>query len=148
MPDGASELSQLAIDLGKVGRVASEHIGAAVSKAALGIKDDWNDLLAADAPSRFSHAKGTPIGDSVTYDLSTKGHLGMALSTAQLSFEAEIGPVVGRKRTMGPHAGWLESGSVDGVPQTKPGDNAAKANEQNFYDYLQTAASDALRDAL
>lgn len=140
----ASELHQLSIDLGKVGKEASGRIGAAVSKAALEIKDDWSGNLSADAGGRLS---GT--GRSVSYDLgSSTDAVAMALGRGNVTFTAEIGPEVGRKRTQGPMAGWFETGNVDGVPQTKPGDRAAKANEQNFYDYLQTAASDALRDAL
>lgn len=140
----ASELQKLAVDLGSISRHASGRIQGAVSKAALNIKDDWNKNLSADAPGSLS---GT--GQSVSYDLNVHANnLGMALTTTAVSFEAEIGPEVGRKRTQGPMAGWFETGAVDGVPQTKPGDRAAKANEKNFYDYLETAAADAIRDAL
>ena len=138
MPDGASELAQLANDLGKVSPRVVSNARKAVEVTARNIKDSWNQNLGGDAGNSLRHTSR-----SVDYDMtfaSTTMFGGLS------SIEAEIGPDLGR--VQGAMAGWFESGNVDGVPGTKPGESALKSNEADFLKGLEIAAADAVRDAL
>ena len=142
MAGEASELHKLATDLGRVSPAVIPNATKAVEVTARHIKDAWNKNLASGAGTSLRHTSR-----SVDYDMNT-GVGGFAAfgGVSRVSVEAEIGPNLGR--IQGSMAGWFESGNVDGVPATKPGDAALKANEADFYKGLELAAADALRDAL
>lgn len=136
MAGEASDLHDLVTDLGQVSPAVVRNAAKAVEVTARHIKDAWNTNL--HGGRRLRH-----VGRSVDYDM----HVGTTMMFGGLSsVEAEVGPNLGRLQ--GSMAGWFESGNVDGVPQTKPGDAALKANEADFYKGLEIAAADALRDAL
>lgn len=138
----ADELMELAADLGRVPPAMVREAQKSVEVTARKIKDDWNANLGSDSGNRLRHT-----GRSVDYDMSTGiGALAAIGGLGGVSIEAEIGPNLGR--TQGAMAGWYESGAVDGVPATKPGDGALKANVADFYNGLEIAAVNALKDAL
>lgn len=142
MPNGASELAQLANDLGKVSPRAVSNARKAVEVTARNIKDSWNQNLGGDAGNSLRHTSR-----SVDYDMKTGVGAFAALGVvSNVRIESEIGPNLGRPQ--GAMAGWFESGNVDGVPGTKPGESALKSNEADFLKGLELAAADALRDTL
>lgn len=135
------ELRELAADLGRVPPTMISRTRQALEVTARNIKDDWAYNLNQDSGNRL-----TGTGSSVDYDINTgAAPLGMA-AMGGVTVEAEIGPNLGKGR--GPMAGWFESGNVDGVPRTEPGDKALKGNVTDFYKGLENAAADAIRDAL
>lgn len=137
----ADELRVLAADLGRVPPAMIGNTRKAVEVTARHIKDDWETNLRGDSGRRLRYT-----GPSVDYDVSTSAApLGLS-AIGGVTVEAEIGPNLGRAQ--GPMAGWFESGNVDGVPKTGPGDNAMKKNAADFYEGLEIAAADTLRDAL
>lgn len=136
--DGAGELRVLAADLGRVTPGVVRNARKAVEVTARNIKDSWNENLAGDAGNRLRHTSR-----SVDYDMDVAS---TTMFGGLSSIEAEIGPNLGRAQ--GSMAGWFESGSVDGVPETSPGERALKANVADFMNGLEMAAADAIRDAL
>lgn len=143
MPD---ELRELAADLGRVPPAMIRNTQKAIEVTARNIKDDWESNLRGDSGRRLRYT-----GPSVDYDMNTGiGALAALGVVSNVSIEAEIGPNLKRPfgRPQGSMAGWFESGNVDGIPATEPGDAAMEANVSDFYKGLELAAADALRDAL
>lgn len=141
----ADELHQLAVDLGRVPSAMIRETQKSVEVTARYIKDSWNSNLGADAGRRMR-----PIDNSVDYDMKTGVGAFAALGVVSgVRIEAEIGPnLATRQRLQAAMAGWFESGSVDGIPATKPGDRAMKEWSPDFFKGLEIAAANALRDTL
>lgn len=136
------ELMQLAADLGRVPPAMVRETQKAIEVTARNIKDDWNANIGRDSGHRLRHTSY-----SVDYDMNTgMGGLAAFGGFTGVSIEAEIGPNLGRRQ--GAMAGWFETGNVTGVPETQPGDTALKANVADFYNGLEIAAVNALKDAL
>lgn len=125
----ATEVNQLAADLGEVAAGAGGLVRKALEVSARHVKDHWRDNL-----PQSGHAKWLRF--AVTYDLSSSFGPGGAV------LQAEIGPDKDRKQ--GALGNLIEFGSVNNPPQGQ-GQAALEANVDDFEKGLDMALETAER---
>jgi len=142
MADGftvdASEVTQLAADLGEVPKVAGRYIRAAVEVTARKIKDDWNENLYSEGHARLT-------SKSVDYDIA----VGHGFAGGEFSWlRGEIGPnLTTKSHLQAAIAGLIEEGTVNNPPQGV-GAAALERAEEDFERGLSKALEDAEKAAL
>lgn len=118
------DLGSLAHDLSSGGKAVRPYVKAAVEHSANQIKKDW---------SQGAERRGLgPYSRSIDYELTTNA----------LSYEAEIGPNLGKRQGA---FGFVEDGGggVKSAPQ-HAGRDALEANEDDFERGLAIAVWDAV----
>lgn len=126
MSDGFEDLYTLSKDLTDVPAEAHKRIKQAIEHTAVEVKRDWQQ--GAEASGLGNYAR------SIDYDLEFPGG----------AIEAEIGPNLGKRQG---RFGFVEEGGgkVRSSPQ-HAGRDALEANEPDFYEGLEIAATNALID--
>lgn len=121
------ELARLEADLRGVPSQVNRNVNKAMRVTAGYIKDDWRE--GAEVGSGYNYATG--YSRTIDYDMIYPGG----------AIEAEIGPVIGRKKS----AGFLEEapGGVRAAPQ-HAGRDALEANEGDFLRGIEIAVFEAM----
>lgn len=141
-----SDLSKLAMDLGRAPRAAGPFLAKAIEVTARNVKDTAkkNATGMAHAPA-FPYSIGYDIGVGYdqTFGQSTGSVIAGAIASAESSvLRAEIGPDKGRAQ--GALGNLIEYGSVNNPPQGIM-HGALQANEADFAKGVDKAIDDALK---